>query len=86
MNLTINELLSRVIGHTDAVGETYYDIESIKNIDILRQILFFSADRLLDNYKMGDRPEYSIQQIKEASESILREWYEELDSYFSEDN
>ena len=61
--LKIEEILDKLIGHTDIWCETYYDNESYDNIENLFKVLQWALDRIEDNMRYLNRIEYSAQEI-----------------------
>lgn len=61
--LKVEEILDKLIGHTDIWCETNYDNESYDNIENLFKVLQWALDRIEDNMRYLNRIEYSAQEI-----------------------
>lgn len=61
--LKIEEILDKLIGHTDIWCETNYDNESCDNIENLFIVLQWALDRIENNMHYLNRVEYSAQEI-----------------------
>ena len=61
--LKIEEILDKLIGHTDIWCETNYDNKSYDNIENLFIVLQWALDRIENNMHYLNRIEYSAQEI-----------------------
>lgn len=71
--MEIKEILERLLGKIEPVGETNEDNKRFENLDRYREVLNFIIDRLLicANYKNDNR--YSVNKIGEEAFEILKD-------------
>lgn len=71
--MEIKEILERLLGKIEPVGETNEDNKRFENLDRYREVLNFIIDRLLicANYKNDNR--YSVNRIGEEAFEILKD-------------
>lgn len=71
--MKIEEILEKLLGKIEPVGETNEDNERFENLFRYREVLDFIIDRLLicSNYKNDER--YSVNRIGEKAFKILKD-------------
>ena len=71
--MTMKEIVDKLIGPTDVWCETRHDDEAYENMGELEQLLYHLINKVLDNYKYKDRHETSAKQLSKQAERILKE-------------
>ena len=77
--MNITEINRRLIGPIVSQGETNHDNEVIKNLQTVRELLFFYVDKLCDNAKFPDSHYGSVKDIALESHEILKDLKEQID-------
>ena len=67
----LNKIL---IGGTEPIGETNYDIEAEKNLVQLIDLGDWVLDGLLYAAEYHNRPEYSMRQVGQRAKAAMMEW------------
>lgn len=79
--LTSNEiikLLDALVGSTEPIGETNYDLEVVDNLQKVVDICDWCLDRVVIARTYLGRPELSMHQIGYKAQCIMQEWEEWL--------
>lgn len=77
--MNITEINRRLIGPVVSAGETNHDNEVIKNLQTIRELLFFYVDKLCDNAKFPDSHYGSVKDIALESHQILLDLKDQID-------
>ena len=75
----LQELLDKLIGHTDIACETNYDDESAKNLEILKQVGWYVMEKLYDNAKWNNDYRGSANGLAKQSIRITKDLKEYID-------
>lgn len=78
--MEIEEIFAKLIGDFSCHGSHERDMQSLKNLDKVRDLLNYINEILVDNARAINRHEASMQQVAEKSIEILEEetrYYEE---------
>ena len=85
--MEIEEIFAKLIGNFSCHGSHELDMESLENLDKVKDLLNYINKILVDNAKAIDRPEASMQQVAEKSIEILKDihsYYESLEEILEE--
>ena len=69
--MSISEILDKLVGSTSVYCDTYYDNESLKNLDTLEEIACWLEERITNNLKYSSRNEYSSQMIVKRTKDLI---------------
>ena len=75
----LQELLDKLIGHTDIYCETHHDNESEKNLEILKQVGWYVMEKLYDNAKWNNDYRASANCLAKKSIRIAEDLKEYID-------
>lgn len=81
------EALKRLIPNTSWHGDSYLDGQSLKNLDVLGEMLEIMVDELMKDCFVpeGNRGNSSFEAIAKKKQSIMKWVYECLKDYFEEE-
>lgn len=83
-NLSATEiirLLERLIGTTEAVGDTYADEKAMRNLETLIDVTLWCIDGIYQSSETADRPEDSMHRIgfkAKCTLDDLRMWINDM--------
>lgn len=69
--MSIEEIMEKLFGTIEPVGETYEDQKRLENIDRLETALNYIIQELINAYEYIESNKYSELKIAEASKEIL---------------
>lgn len=75
----LNELLDKLIGHTDIACETNYDNESKDNLDTLKEVGYYVLDGLYNNAEYNNDYRGSANCIAKKSIKIAKDYKKYID-------
>lgn len=81
----LQELLDKLIGHTDIACETRYDNESSNNLKILKQVGWYVLEKLYDNAKWNNDYRASANYIAKKSIEITKDFQEYINDILNYD-
>ena len=81
---TINEVLDRLVGNTDSIGESNYDEVSYNNLLNLEDTLYHIVNKYVDNFSDATRREYSMEKIGRKSIIVITDLLLYLNDYLNE--
>ena len=79
------EIISRLFGKIEPMGETNADEERYNNLSSYDVIVAFLISELTECIKYKDDNRYSVKRIGEKAYAILQEQYECLKDYIEEE-
>lgn len=78
--MKIEEILDKLVGHTDIACETNYDNESGKNLDLLKRVILWATNRLVENSKWYGDYRGSANYLANKSLDIIEEAKEQFEN------
>lgn len=86
-DFTIFDITNKIIGHTGIACESNYDAESLKNLELVHDLLVGWVRKLVaDVNEYHDAKEYSAQRVVARQKEILadlRDWIKDVEEYLN---
>ena len=83
--MEITEIISKLIGNIECTGSHGEDMEVLKNLDKVEEIINFLSQKLIENSKQLHSNMASVNQVANKSWEILSELLQEINSFKEEE-